>query len=64
MKVQLSEGSVPQRRLYTDEVSWGFGNTKSAKPTQKAQRKSSVGLRFLCFFLCAFCVPAAPIFLT
>jgi hypothetical protein len=27
--------------------------------TQKAQRKSLVGLCFLCFFLCAFYVPAA-----
>src|SRR5262245_50641457 len=34
-----------------------MGNTKSAKPTQKAQRIRLIGLRLLCFFLCAFCVP-------
>jgi hypothetical protein len=30
---------------------------KSAKPTQKAQRKILIDLRFLRLFLCAFCVP-------
>src|SRR2546422_1828200 len=34
-----------------------IGNTKSAKPTQKAQRTILIDLCFLRLFLCAFCVP-------
>src|SRR5262245_57628649 len=33
------------------------GNAKSAKPSQKAQRKLLTDLCFLWLFLCAFCVP-------
>jgi hypothetical protein len=38
-------------------MSASIGNTKSAKPTQKAQKKILIDLRFLRLFLCAFCVP-------
>src|SRR2546428_12787478 len=38
-------------------LSKDLGNTKSAKPTQKAQRKILIDLCFLRLFLCAFCVP-------
>src|SRR2546428_8721792 len=38
-------------------LSKDLGNTKSAKPTQKAQRKTPIDLCFLRLFLCAFCVP-------
>src|SRR2546428_13217985 len=38
-------------------LSKDLGNTKSAKPIQKAQRKILIDLCFLRLFLCAFCVP-------
>src|SRR6266540_2659115 len=39
-------------------IELGMGNTKSAKEgTQKAQTYQWFSLRFLCSFLCAFCVP-------
>jgi hypothetical protein len=57
MERNLMEGSL-EFLLRANEVNQGFGNTKSAKPTQKAQTNQGFSLCFLCWF-CAFCVPAA-----